>query len=80
MTVKNVIRGIRREYDPQELNIISLDEGTVYFSGDPAGWDDAEGYLLRLKTEIDRAPVLNRIMFNHRKAFIFIPPIAVPEV
>ena len=33
MKVKNVIRGLQREYNIQEINIISQTESKVYYSG-----------------------------------------------
>ena len=75
MKVKNVIRGLQREYDLQEINIISQTESKVYYSGTVDGWKSTSVDLLMLKREIENSEVVNRIMFNSRKAFIFIPPL-----
>ena len=75
MKVKNVIKGICREYDLEEINIISQAEGKVYYSGSLDGWKATELPLMLLKKEIENAEVVDRIMFNNRKAFIFIPPV-----
>lgn len=75
MKVKNVIRGLQREYDLQEINIISQAESKVYYSGTVDGWKATSVDLILLKREIENSEVVDRIMFNSRKAFIFIPPI-----
>ena len=74
MKVKNVIRGLQREYDLQEINIISQTESKVYYSGTVDGWKATSVDLILLKREIENSEVDDRIMFNNRKAFIFIPP------
>ena len=75
MKVKNVIRGLQREYALQEINIISQAESKVYYSGTMDGWKATDINLILLKREIEDSEVIDRIMFNNRKAFIFIPPI-----
>ena len=75
MKGKNVIRGLQREYDLQEINIISQTESKVYYSGTVDGWKATSVDLILLKSEIENSEVVDRIMFNNRKAFIFIPPL-----
>ena len=75
MKVKNVIRGLQREYDLQEINIISQVENRVYYSGTADGWKATDVDLILLKRKIEDSEVVDRIMLNNRKAFIFIPPI-----
>ena len=75
MKVKNVIRGLQREYDLQEINIISQAESRVYYSGPVDGWKAPDVGLILLKKQIENTEVVDRIMFNGRKAFLFIPPI-----
>lgn len=75
MKVKNVIRGLQREYNIQEINIISQTESKVYYSGTVYGWKATDVDLILLKRKIENSEVVDRIMFNNKKAFIFIPPI-----
>lgn len=75
MKVKNVIKGLCREYGLEEINIISQAESKVYYSGTLDGWKATDVSLVLLKKEIENSEVVDRIMFNNRKAFIFIPPI-----
>ena len=75
MKVKNVIRGLQREYDLQEINIISQAESKVYYSGTMDGWKATDIDLNPLKRKIENSEVVDRLMFNNRKAFIFIPPL-----
>lgn len=75
MKVKNVIRSLQREYDLQEINIISQAESRVYYSGTVEGWKATDVDLILLKRKIEDSEVVDRLMFNNRKAYIFIPPI-----
>ena len=75
MKVKNVINGLQRKYDLQEINIIAPAESKVYYSGSVDGWKATSVDLILLKRKIENSEVTDRIMFNNRKAFIFIPPI-----
>lgn len=45
------------------------------FIGTMDGWKATDINLILLKREIEDSEVIDRIMFNNRKAFIFIPPI-----
>lgn len=74
MKLKNVLRGLKREYDLQEINIISYGESKVYFSGSVNSWDETDADLIPLKKKIEELEVSGRIMFAGRKAFIFISP------
>lgn len=75
MKVKNVIKGLRQKYDLQEINIISPAESKVYFSGSIDNWEATADCLLSLKKQVENSEVFERIMFNGRKAFIFISPL-----
>ena len=75
MKVKNVIRGLQREYELQEINIISQAESKVYYSGSVDGWKATDVDLILLKRKIENLEVVDRIMFNSKKAFIFVSPI-----
>lgn len=75
MKLKNVLRGLKREYDLQEINVISYGESKVYFSGSVNSWDETGADLIPLKKKIiEESEVSGRIMFAGRKAFIFISP------
>lgn len=74
MKVKNVLRGLQRQYDLQEINIISQAESRVYYSGPVDGWNATDVDMILLKKEIENLEVIDKIIFNNRKAFIFIPP------
>lgn len=75
MKVKNVLQDLSREYNLEEISIISLAESKVYYSGSLNGWKATELPLILLKKEIENSEVVDRIMFNNRKAYIFIPPV-----
>ena len=75
MKVKNVIQGLQQKYDLQEINIISPAESKVYFSGPLEGWKETPESLLPLKRKAEDTEVFERIMFNGKKAFIFISPL-----
>ena len=75
MKVKNVIKGLLQKYDLQEINIISPAESKVYFSGPPTGWKETEVDLIPLKRKIENTEVVEKLMFNGKKAFIFISPL-----
>lgn len=71
MKVKNVLKGLLKEYDLEEINIITPSK--VVFSGRYDHWKMTSLDLIWLKKKIDESEVVNRMIFNHRKAFIFIP-------
>lgn len=75
MIVKNVLKGLRQKWDLQEINIISPAESKVYYSGTVEGWDNTDKCLLAHKRKVENAEVMERIMFNGRKVFIFISPL-----
>ena len=72
MKVKNVIKGLKNEYGKglEEINIIT--EERVLYSGAVDGWDYTDIDMLRYKKEVENMEVKKRIMFNFRKAFIFV--------
>lgn len=75
MKVKKVLQGLQKQYDLEEVNIICLSEGRVYYSGPVAEWKVASVDLITLKQKIENTEVSDRIIFNRRKAFLFISPI-----
>lgn len=72
MKVKNVITGLLKEYKLEEINIIAQAENKVIYSGTVDGWKATSVDMILYKREIENKEVTNRIMFNHKKAFIFI--------
>ena len=71
MKVKNVIRGLLKEYELEEISIIT--ENRVAFSGAPGQWAAAtSAYLILYKRKIENSEVIKKMIFNNRKAFIFI--------
>ena len=75
MKLKNVLKGLQAKYDLQEINIISLTESKVYYSGSVKGWAETEVDMILLKKKIENCEVIDKIIFNNKKAFLFIPPI-----
>lgn len=72
MKVKNVLKGLMQEYKLEEINIIQLSENRVIYSGTFEGWKATELSMILYKREVENMEVSNRIIFNHRKAFIFV--------
>ena len=72
MKVKNVIKGLLREYKLEEITIIQLTENKVIYSGSVDGWKATDVDMILYKREVENMEVNNRIMFNHRKAFLFV--------
>lgn len=72
MKVKKVLQGLTREYKLEEVNIISMADNKVLYSGTAEGWKATELDMVLYKKEVENMEVLNRIMFNHRKAFLFV--------
>lgn len=70
MKVKNVIKGLANQYTLEEINIIGSDR--VIYSGSVNGWKATEVDMILYKREVENMEVINRIMFNNRKAFIFV--------
>lgn len=70
MLVKNVLKGLEKEFDIEELNIIT--DTKVVFSGSYDQWKATAEEMISYKKEIENSKVINRMMFNNRKAFIFI--------
>ena len=71
MKVKNVIKGLLREYSLEEINIITPER--VVFSGNYLQWKETSVDMILYKKAIQNCEVTARMMFNNRKAFIFIP-------
>lgn len=72
MKVKNVIKGLLQQYKLEEINIISFDEDKVIYSGAVDGWKATDVDMVLYKREIENREVAKRLIFNNRKAFIFI--------
>ena len=72
MKVKNVMKGILQQYRLEEVNIISLNEDRVIYSGTVDGWKATDVDMILYKREIENREVSKRLVFNARKAFIFI--------
>ena len=70
MKLKNVLKGLRNKFDIEEIHILTA--SSVVFSGTVEKWDNTEQELLEYKYKLENADVVNRMMFNGRKAFIFI--------
>lgn len=75
MKVKNVIQGLMKKYDLQEINIICLEEEKVYYSGPVNGWKETCVDLILLKRKIENTEVVQKIIFDRKKGFLFIAPI-----
>lgn len=71
MKVKNVIKGLLKEYALEEINIITPEK--VVFSGNYSQWKETSVDMILYKKEIENCEVIDRMMFNNRKAFLFIP-------
>ena len=72
MKVKNVINGLMQKYSLEEINIIQLSENKVIYSGSVDGWKATELNMILSKKTVESMEVSERIMFNNRKAFIFV--------
>ena len=73
MKVKNVIKGLMQKYELEEINIIEPDR--VIYSGPVNGWRETAIDMVLYKKKIETQEVEHKIIFNNRKAFIFIAPI-----
>lgn len=73
MKVKNVLKGLIKEYALEEINIIQPDK--VVYSGTVDGWKATSVDMILYKKEIENCEVYDRLIFNRRKAFLFIAPI-----
>ena len=79
MTVKKELQGLlskspRNPYHIEEINIIS--DQKVIYSGPADGWVETDIDMLLYKKQIENMEVVNRMIFNNRKAFIFIGQIS----
>ena len=70
MKVKNVINGLLREFNLQEITII--DKEKIVFSGSLDQWKATSVDMILYKKEIENKEVIKRMMFNKTKAFVFI--------
>jgi len=73
MKVKDVLKGLQSKYDLQEINIIEPDR--VIYSGTLDGWKATSVDMILYKKKIESQEVEHKIIFNNRKAFLFIAPI-----
>lgn len=72
MLVKNVINGMYSQYKFEELHIISSVYDRVLFSGTMESWKNVDEDMIAYKKDIEGKEVLNKILFNKRKLFLFI--------
>lgn len=70
MKVKNVLNGLKKQFDIQEVNI--LNDEKVIFSGSINQWTATSVDMILYKREVENSEVKKRMLFNHRKVFIFI--------
>lgn len=70
MKVKNVVKSLLKEYNLEEINIITPNK--VVFSGDYLHWAETDIDMLLYKKAIENCEVIDRMLFNNRKAFLFI--------
>jgi len=72
MRVKNVVRGLLQKYNLEELTIIQLSENKVIYSGPVNGWIATDVDMILYKRKVENMEVENRLIFNRRKAFLFV--------
>ena len=73
MKVKNVIKGLMQKYELEEINIIEPER--VIYSGKVDDWKTTSVDMIQYKRLVENKEVEHKIIFNNRKAFIFIAPI-----
>ena len=73
MIVKNVLKGLQQKWDLEEINIISPTK--VIYSGTVKGWVATNVDMILYKKRVENLEVTNRMMFNGRKAFLFVTEI-----
>jgi hypothetical protein len=72
MTVKNVLKGLQQKWNLEEIHIISPTK--VLYSGSlDQGWNNTSTDMLPHKKQVENLEVVDRLMFNGRKAFLFVP-------
>ena len=73
MKVKKVLAGLQQQYALEEINIITPTK--VVYSGTVKGWVATTVEMALYKKQIENLEVIDRMMFNGRKAFLFVPEI-----
>lgn len=73
MKVKNVINGIKKQFEIEELNIITPSK--VIYSGSLLGWTFTDVDMICYKQKVEKLEVVNRMIFNNKKLFLFVPEI-----
>ena len=73
MKVKKVLAGLRQQFALDEINIISPTR--VIYSGTVQGWVATDVDMILYKKQVENLEVTNRMIFNRRKAFLFVPEI-----
>lgn len=73
MKVKNVLAGLQKQYALEEINIISPTK--VIYSGTLTGWKATDVDMILYKRKVENLEVIDRMMFNGRKAFLFVPDV-----
>lgn len=71
MTLKKVLAGLRKKYDLEEIHIITPSK--VVFSASIEKWDTTS--MIFHKMKVEKVEITNRMIFNDRKVFFFIPEI-----
>lgn len=75
MKFKNVLKGLQQKYNIEEINVISTSK--VIYSGTLEGWKNTEPDMLHYKKQVENLEVIDHMMFNNRKAFLFVPDVGV---
>lgn len=71
MKLKNVIKGLRNQYELKEITVFKRD--VVIFSGTVEQWcQTVNNSMLSVRRELEESEVLKRMMFNTSKAFLFL--------
>ena len=69
MKAIHVINGLLKKYTLEEVNIIT--PKYVIFSGSYSQWKETSIDMVLFKNKIKDCEVIDRMIFNNRKAFIF---------
>lgn len=70
MKVKNVVKGLLTQYALEEITILTNDK--VIFSGAIEQWKATSVDMILYKREVENSVVQKKLIFNNRKAFLFI--------
>jgi len=73
MKVKKVLAELKQQYAIEEINIIT--PTTVVYSGTVQGWVATDVAMALYKKQVENLEVIDKMMFNGRKAFLFVPEV-----